>query len=105
MTSAISKIRLAAFKRQNGRCYYCGFPMRLKQPTELTSIYTISERQESKYTLPYISGGFRDFCNRTFFVRLSLPVTEGYYPPGAAGLLANVLSYGKGKTLFACKAA
>lgn len=48
MFISISKIRLAAFKGQNGRCHYCGLPMWLKQPTELTAKYRITEGEVSR---------------------------------------------------------
>ena len=48
MPNSIYKHRLAAFKRQNGCCYYCGFPMWLKQPTELAARVKISEGEASR---------------------------------------------------------
>lgn len=35
MPKSISKHRLATYKRQQGRCYYCGLPMWLKSADEL----------------------------------------------------------------------
>ena len=43
MSNSITKHRRTAFKRQNGRCHYCGLPMWLKQPTELTARYSLNE--------------------------------------------------------------
>jgi len=34
MPESITKNRHAAFKRQGGLCYYCEFPMWLKEPTD-----------------------------------------------------------------------
>ena len=80
MTSAISKKRLAAFKQQNGRCYYCGLPMWLKQPTELTARFRIREGDASRlrctaeHLLARQEGGTNSsynivaaclFCNKT----------------------------------------
>ena len=48
MSSAKAKHRLAAFERQNGRCYYCGLPMWLKHPAELTARFRISEGDVSR---------------------------------------------------------
>lgn len=48
MTSVISKHRNAAFKRQDGRCYYCDLPMWLNQPTELAVKYRISAGDASR---------------------------------------------------------
>jgi 5-methylcytosine-specific restriction endonuclease McrA len=49
MPSSISKHRQAAFKRQNGRCFYCGLPMWLKQPAEFTAKYKMSEGAASRF--------------------------------------------------------
>lgn len=49
MPNSIQKLRLAAFKRQNGRCYYCGLPMRLKQPIEFAAKYKISEGDATRF--------------------------------------------------------
>ena len=49
MPCSIAKHRLAAFKRQNGRCFYCGLPMWLKQPAEFTAKYKMSEGAVSRF--------------------------------------------------------
>jgi hypothetical protein len=48
MANSITKHRITAFKYQNGRCHYCGLPMWLKQPTELTAKYKISKGEASR---------------------------------------------------------
>ena len=48
MPKSITKHRLTAFERQNGRCHYCGLPMWNKQPTELTAKYRITEGEASR---------------------------------------------------------
>ena len=49
MPTSISKHRLAAFNRQNGRCFYCGLPMWLKQPAAFAAKYKISEGDASRF--------------------------------------------------------
>lgn len=80
MSNSISKHRLAAFKRQKGRCYYCGLPMWLKQPRELAARFRISEgalsrlRCTAEHLLARKDGGADSgdnivaaclFCNKT----------------------------------------
>lgn len=48
MHNAISKYRLDAFKRQQGRCHYCGLLMWLKHPKELVSRQKISGSTRSR---------------------------------------------------------
>lgn len=43
MPKPLSKLRLAAFKTQNARCYYCGAPMWLANPSELTTQLAITK--------------------------------------------------------------
>ena len=48
MSRKIQKSRLLAFKRQNGRCYYCDFPMWLRNLDDFTSKYGISVSQAKR---------------------------------------------------------
>ena len=49
MPCSIVKHRLAAFNRQEGRCYYCGLPMWLKNPADFATKYKISEGDASRF--------------------------------------------------------
>ena len=49
MPCSIAKHRLAAFNRQEGRCFYCGLPMWLKHPAEFAAKYRISEGAVSRF--------------------------------------------------------
>ena len=49
MPCSIAKRRLAAFNHQEGRCYYCGLPMWLKQPAKFTAKHKISEGAASRF--------------------------------------------------------
>lgn len=45
MAKTIPQIRLEAFRRQAGRCYYCGVLMWLADPTAFASAHQLSGRQ------------------------------------------------------------
>jgi len=49
MSRKIQKLRLLAYERQNGRCYYCDAPIWLKKIAEFTAKYGISRRQAYRY--------------------------------------------------------
>ncbi len=48
MPSSLAKHRRAAFARQNGRCHYCGFPMWLEDPAELSAAFGLSDRESAR---------------------------------------------------------
>ena len=48
MPSSLAKHRRAAFARQNGRCHYCGFPMWLEDPAELSAPFGLSDRESAR---------------------------------------------------------
>lgn len=48
MPSSLAKPRRAAFARQNGRCHYCGFPMWLEDPAELSAPFGLSDRESAR---------------------------------------------------------
>ena len=48
MPSSLAKRRRAAFDRQNGRCHYCGFPMWLEDPAELSAPFGLSDRESAR---------------------------------------------------------
>ena len=45
MTRCIARPRQLAYERQQGCCYYCGMPMWLRSAGELTSRFSLSDRQ------------------------------------------------------------
>jgi hypothetical protein len=45
----LRKNRLLAFKKQKGRCYYCGVPMWLGNSEEFTGNYGIRESQAKRF--------------------------------------------------------
>jgi hypothetical protein len=45
MPPALIRSRLEAYKRQHGRCYYCGLPMWLGDPTAFAQERHITEKQ------------------------------------------------------------
>jgi len=49
MPNTLSKSRHAAFKRQGGLCYYCGFPIWLEQPTVFVEKYGISKKDSARF--------------------------------------------------------
>ena len=49
MPNTISRFRLRVFKRQKGRCYYCGAPVWLNNLTEFAIKHRISERQAGRF--------------------------------------------------------
>ena len=80
MPSSIFKHRLAAFNRQEGRCYYCGFPMWLPQSKDFAvkfkriEGYSPSLQCTAEHLLPRQEGGTNSsdnivaacrFCNMT----------------------------------------
>ena len=48
MPSSLAKHRRAAFARQNGRCHYCGFPMWLEDPSELSAPFGLSDHESAR---------------------------------------------------------
>ena len=48
MPNSSRKHRLAAFKRQQGHCYYCGLPMWLEKPTAFAKKCGITERESAR---------------------------------------------------------
>lgn len=48
MPSSLAKHRRAAFARQNGRCHYCGFPMWLEDPAELSARFALGVRDAAR---------------------------------------------------------
>lgn len=49
MSSLFSKQRLAAFKKQSGRCYYCGSFMWLKNCSKFAIEHNISESEAARF--------------------------------------------------------
>ncbi len=49
MSNNISKQRLAAFKKQSGKCYYCGCMMWLKNRKQFALEHCISELEASRF--------------------------------------------------------
>ena len=49
MPSSLAKHRRAAFARQNGRCHYCGFPMWLEDPAELSIPFGLTTRESARF--------------------------------------------------------
>ena len=49
MSSKFSKQRLAAFKKQFGRCYYCGSPMWQDNPKEFAIKHVISKPEATRF--------------------------------------------------------
>jgi len=49
MSRNISKQRLAAFKKQSGKCYYCGSKMWLKNRKRFALEHDISEIEASRF--------------------------------------------------------
>jgi 5-methylcytosine-specific restriction endonuclease McrA len=49
MSQIIPKNRLLAFKRQEGRCYYCGVPMWLEMPGEFAHNHGIRESRAKRF--------------------------------------------------------
>ena len=45
MANATQRARAAARTRQNGRCYYCGFPMWLRDVSEFSARFRLTTRQ------------------------------------------------------------
>lgn len=45
---SLRKYRLVAFNQQNGRCYYCGLPMWLKNPSTFAAALGISAKEASQ---------------------------------------------------------
>lgn len=60
---SIRRARLAAYQRQVGSCFYCGLPMWLYVPHELTEPFGLEERQVSRlqctaeHLIPRCEGG------------------------------------------------
>ena len=44
MPSKLAKLRLTAFERQQGHCYYCGLPMWLEHPQEVSTVVRVKPR-------------------------------------------------------------
>lgn len=80
MPTTLYKSRLIAFKRQNGRCFYCEYPMWLESPEEITASngIRIADAFRFKCTAEHLvarQDGGKDsrgnivaacsFCNRT----------------------------------------
>ncbi|MCI5140822.1 MAG: HNH endonuclease [Candidatus Electrothrix sp. ATG1] len=49
MSSNISQQRLTAFKKQSGKCYYCGCIMWLKNPKQFALEHGISKSEASRF--------------------------------------------------------
>lgn len=93
MTRSISRARMLAFQRQQGRCCYCGMPMWLKTPDELTSRFAVTVRQAQilQCTAEHIHArcdgggnaasniaGSCRYCNHGRHARKIAPTHEGY---------------------------
>lgn len=59
----ILKLRLAAFERQNGHCYYCDWPMWLSNSAGFATSHSLTDRQTSwlqataEHLQPHSEGG------------------------------------------------
>jgi hypothetical protein len=93
MRNALQRIRYQAFQRQNGRCYYCRYPIWEDSPINFLHRYGLSTRQASQlrstaeHLFPRSIGGASTcanivaacaFCNRTRH-RCKRPLKSGAY--------------------------
>lgn len=89
----LAKLRLAAFHRQNGRCFYCHLPMWTTDPLTFAAQYRLSAAQARRFqcTAEHLiarQDGGKDlegnivaacrFCNQTRHKRKSPPDAESY---------------------------
>ncbi|MGE0115886.1 MAG: HNH endonuclease [Steroidobacteraceae bacterium] len=49
MSKSLSKIRISAFDRQNGRCWYCALPMWTRNPLAFATQYAITTDQAKQF--------------------------------------------------------
>jgi len=49
MSSKFSKQRISAFKKQSGRCYYCGSPMWEDNPKKFASQHKITPKYAARF--------------------------------------------------------
>jgi len=105
MSNKLSKQRLAAFKKQSGRCYYCNSLMWLKNPKKFAKEYNISESEAARFQctaehlMARCDGGNNSsenivaacrFCNNARHNRKKPPVPAKY-----KSLVQSRLSKGK----------
>ena len=49
MSNRIPYLRIRAFERQHGRCFYCDLPMWTQSPTDFSRTYRLSLRQAAQF--------------------------------------------------------